>query len=421
MNIGHYLLVSNMRFSPTIETKLQREAESDLLVMSYNILLPNHSNWWVFKYYRAEDRGEISSWAYRKQLLQQQIAAADPDVLALQECSPQTFHEDCDFLFECYDGVVHKKSKIACAAFWKKERFDCKEVRYRDRSIVCILEEKQTKKIIAFVSVHLNAGKQPKRRFQQVYAVTNQLFRESRRYDIDLFVIAGDFNASARQTAVRELLENGKVDSSFREEKYPEIEISSNTKRQQIGIFTDCYQFCEYPPSMMVLNTRERLMDEEGNYRKEFIAALRQIFDRCAENAFFTQQSIEKWAMIINQGLRGGEYRKAMALLEETAEKGFGFEVFRDICFGEVEAGKAWAIYADLQAFGIELPQQGALYSAFSLDRIWYHSSQYYCSAVQEVIPAEQQALSEQGIFPPHSGHPSDHFPLLVRFSLVEE
>ena len=178
---------------PAIVSKIERGHPEDIIICSYNILLPNHSNWWVFKYYQPAHRGEFSSWEYRKKKLKEQLSNMAPDLLSLQETFPESFAQDFDFLLEEYEGVCHRKSKIACAAFWRKDRFEALAIRQRDRSIVTILQD-QNGKIIAFVSCHLNAGQQPRRRFQQVFAICQQLWKESERYDIDLFVISCNSN-----------------------------------------------------------------------------------------------------------------------------------------------------------------------------------------------------------------------------------
>ena len=221
---------------------LDAESPSDILFLSYNILLPNHSNWWVFKYYRKEDREKYSSWPYRKGLLAEQILSANADVISLQEVSPDSFLDDFDFLFPEYHGVCHRKSNIACALFWKKNRFTEKTTRYRDRSIISILEDQRNGAVIAAVSCHLSAGSQPKRRFQQMHAICTQLAKEQKRFPIELMIVGGDFNATAEHTAVKALLDSQVVGPCFREDRYPDIEISSKERQQNIGIFQDCYQ-----------------------------------------------------------------------------------------------------------------------------------------------------------------------------------
>jgi mRNA deadenylase 3'-5' endonuclease subunit Ccr4 len=49
----------------------------------------------------------ISTWEYRKSLLQDRIGLVDADIVCFQEVSPLTFEEDFGFMSEIlgYDGV----------------------------------------------------------------------------------------------------------------------------------------------------------------------------------------------------------------------------------------------------------------------------------------------------------------------------
>jgi mRNA deadenylase 3'-5' endonuclease subunit Ccr4 len=402
-----------MTRTPAIVFKCKRDGSEEILVCSYNVLLPNHSSWWVFKYYEAKDRAKYSSWEYRKQLLKAQFADINADLLAVQETSPETFEQDFDFLLEDYEGISHRRSRIACAMFWRKGRFEALAVRQRDRSIITILRD-QNQRIIAFVSCHLNAGQRPRRRFQQLFAISQQLKKEQSRYDIDLFVLAGDFNATGNHTAVHELLTKGSVEPNFREDLYPDVEISSNLKEQEIGVFHDVYASIGEYPTMEVLNARERILDwEKQALQPAYREALESIFEQFAENGLIRQEGVEAWSMRINKGLRGGEYREAAALVEEDA---LTLDAFIAIHKEEALKGKAWSLYADLQEFGISLPQCGSLSNRFVLDKIWYHSENYICTQARQPISIEAQERIDQGDYAPNRWHPSDHFPLLTLF-----
>ena len=144
-------------------------------------------------------------------------------------------------------------------------------------------------------SCHLNAGQQPKRRFQQVFAICQQLKKETQRYDIDLFVIAGDFNATGNQTAVQEILTCGVVEQDFREDKYP-IKITSNRKEQILWKFTDIYASTGNFPTMEVLNARDQIIDwEKQRLRQSYIQALKSIFDQFSEDGKMKVQGVEAW------------------------------------------------------------------------------------------------------------------------------
>ena len=151
-------------------------------------------------------------------------------------------------------------------------------IRQRDRSIVAILQDGD--RIIAFTSCHL-VGQQPKRRFQQVFAICQQLKKETQRYDIDLFVIAGDFNATGNQTP-QEILTCGVVEQDL-EDKHPLEEITSNRKEQNIGKFTDIHASTGNSPTMEVLNARDRIIDWENKNTTELYSSIKIIFDQSSE------------------------------------------------------------------------------------------------------------------------------------------
>lgn len=399
---------------PAIKTQIERECVEGIVVCSYNTLLPNHSNWWVFKYYHPKDREDFSPWEYRKKKLQQQFDQIDADLISLQEANPETFASDFDFLLQHYEGVCHQRSNIACAAFWKKERFKPLAVRQRDRSIITVLQD-QNNRIIAFAACHLNAGQQPKRRFQQVFAICQQFQKEAARYKIDLFVIAGDFNAVEERTAVQKLLVHGVVEQDFREEQYPEVALTSKTKEQSIGTFEDVYSTIGFFPTMEVLNARERILDWEAQELQEaYVQALTAIFHQFAGSEKMSPEAVEAWAMRINQGLRGSEYRKGMALAEEGK---LDLPAFLELHKEEALLGKSWSLYSDLRAFGVELPQIGAQSNQLVLDRIWLHSKNYQCTQARHPILPKEKSLIEQGDYAPNSWHPSDHFPLVIYLS----
>ena len=65
----------------------------------------------------AEDE-YISSWEYRRSLIQDRIGIVDADIVCFQEVSPLTFEDDFGFMTEHlgYDGVelFHKVIVMAC-------------------------------------------------------------------------------------------------------------------------------------------------------------------------------------------------------------------------------------------------------------------------------------------------------------------
>ena len=125
-------------------------------------------------------------------------------------------------------------------------------------------------------------------------------------------------------------------------------------------------------------------------------------------------KQVERWIFDINQGLRGSEYSAAM---EKLTDEGLSRSAFIEIYINEVLSGKHWAVYNDFVRKGISLSPPKPLIIKFALDQVWYRSHQYECSGVVPPMSVEVQAKIESGDFVPNAWHPSDHFPLMVRFS----
>jgi Endonuclease/Exonuclease/phosphatase family len=117
------LLLPSVDGTSTTNTTIGME---QLSVLSYNILLPNSiDGWWTYKMYMPPlppERQYQSSWEYRKQLLRNRIQQYNPDIICLQEVSPQSFTQDFEFLTQelGYDGVaLFPKGRFRPATFWK--------------------------------------------------------------------------------------------------------------------------------------------------------------------------------------------------------------------------------------------------------------------------------------------------------------
>jgi len=127
-----------------------------------------------------------------------------------------------------------------------------------------------------------------------------------------------------------------------------------------------------------------------------------------------TTEEVERWICEINLELRGSEYQMA---LESMVEGRLMRSDFIDIYLKEVEAGKHWAVYNDLLRVGIELREPKPLIGKYALDQIWLRSNRFECTGVVPPISSDARTRIENGDFPPNTWHPSDHFPLMVRFS----
>ena len=386
---------------------------SDITLMSYNVLQPNSlQGWWVEKYYNPKESSAYWQWPYRKQLLQDQLLNSNADILALQEAAPDSFEEDFDFLHDQYDGLCHQKARICCATFWRKDRFTLVTEQHRDRCLITILKEKNGP-LIAIANCHLSAGMKPRRRFQQIHAACDRLYKESLKAPIDLFVLAGDFNEQAEETGVWKLLSQGTVEADFREERYPEREITSRKKYQHVGIFVDCYEECR-EDTMWVRNAWQIIFDN-GTWRASFLKALDSLYCCFGQGEYLSKHQVESWIIAINGDLRGSEYEKAMAL---TTDQGLSRADFIQIHQQEILEGKHWAVHHYLLRFDIVLEKPHPSLRSFCLDRIWMRSERYQCTKVYSPLSDVQQSRIQAGEFPPNAWHPSDHFPLMARFSL---
>ncbi len=148
---------------------------------------------------------------------------------------------------------------------------------------------------------------------------------------------------------------------------------------------------------------------------KSFLNALDQLFDSySAGREQLTLEKVEQWIRDINGDLRGSEYRNALELM---GDGDLSREAFTELYLAEVKAGKHWAVFNDLLRKGIELPKPRPYVARYALDQIWVRSNRYECTGVVQPISPEAKERIEQGDFPPNSWHPSDHFPLMVRFS----
>ena len=148
---------------------------------------------------------------------------------------------------------------------------------------------------------------------------------------------------------------------------------------------------------------------------KSFLDALDRLFDSySADGASMKSDEMEQWIREINGDLRGSEYRQALELM---GDEGLSRADFVALYLSEVNAGKHWAVFNDLLRQGIELPRPRPYVARYALDQIWLRSNRYECTGVVPPISPEAKERIEKGDFPPNSWHPSDHFPLMVRFS----
>jgi mRNA deadenylase 3'-5' endonuclease subunit Ccr4 len=393
---------------------LNRDA-SDISLMSYNILLPNSQvGWWVYKYYNPSVPLEERTWEARKKLLAEQIQPTI-DLFTFQECVMETHTDDLDFLLETHELLCHKRARIAMVTAWKKDRFELVADYHLNRTLVVVLRE-STGLNVCIVNCHLSAGRNPKERFQQVAKAVQQVEKLKNRMSLDLVVFSGDFNSSSEGTAVLRFLEDGIVEPRFRESFYSRVEITSKLKEHHLGRFLEVYRHVTDATTMWARNSGASMINfRKRTPRPEFVKTLNVLFEHYATHAdYMTTEEMERWICEINLELRGSEYQMA---LESMVEERLMRADFIDIYLKEVEAGKHWAVHNDLLRVGIELREPKPLIGRYALDQIWLRSNKFECTGVVPPISSTAKKRIENGDFPPNRWHPSDHFPLMVRFS----
>ena len=387
----------------------------DISLMSYNILLPNsEQGWWVNKYYHPEVPLQDRSWESRKKLLIEQLPTS-VDLFALQECALETYETDLDFLSQTHTLLCHKRARIAMVTAWKTDRFELLADYHLNRTLVSVLRE-QTGTLICVVNCHLSAGRHPKERFQQVAKAMGQVEKLKNRFALDLIVFSGDFNSSSEGTAVLRFLEDGIVEPRFREAFYPSVEITSKIKEHRLGRFEEVYRHVTDATTMWVRNSGAAMLHpRKRTPLKQFLNALGALFDSYStDGEVLTESEVEKWIRDINFELRGSEYRSAV---EKMTDGHLSRADFIEIYLSEVNAGKHWAVYNDFLRKNIEIPKPRPHIARYALDQVWMRSSKYECTGVVPPLSTEAKQRIESGDFPPNQWHPSDHFPLMVRFS----
>ena len=387
----------------------------DISLMSYNILLPNsEQGWWVYKYYHPDIPNEDRTWEARKRLLKRQISL-EIDLFTFQECSLNTYEGDLDFMTSTHTLLCHKRARIAMVTAWKSERFELIAEYHLNRTLVTVLRER-TGLILCIVNCHLSAGRHPKERFQQVSKAMQQVEKLKNRFDLDLIVFSGDFNSSSEGTAVLRFLEDGVVEPRFREAYYPQVEITSKIKEHQLGRFEEVYRHITDATTMWVRNSGASMLHQRKRTPlKSFLDGLERLFDSYSTNGEnLNLGEVEQWILDINGDLRGSEYLTALELMENDH---LSKSHFIELYLAEVNAGKHWAVFNDLLRQGIELPRPRPYVARYALDQIWLRSNRYECTGVVPPIAPNAKEKIESGDFPPNTWHPSDHFPLMVRFS----
>ena len=155
--------------TPAVVRGALPRAESALSVLTFNVLLPNSEDgWWTYKMYSPGSIGSASetAWAYRAARLRECVASADADVVCLQECAPESFSRDFEWMAALgYDARVmfEKKGRFRPATFWKSSRVQLAGAPvHRDRALLTCFDVDGKRVVV--VNCHLQAGPEGGRR-----------------------------------------------------------------------------------------------------------------------------------------------------------------------------------------------------------------------------------------------------------------
>ena len=393
---------------------------------------------------------DISTWEYRKSLLQERIGLIDADVVCLQEVSPLSFEEDFKFMTEHlgYDGVeLFRKGRFRPATFWKKDRVELiSPAQHKDRTMLTTfrLNDSDETHNWHVLNCHLQAGKQGGRRVRQMFEGVTSAYKfakklkEEKPEDLKL-IVCGDFNGG-NESGAAEYLEKGIVDQDFIEDGE---QISSKAKKLPLSaplndaIRIDRGNDNAAPPTLVVSELISIMIDQgsiasvsvEPQFSQPVIDRLSRIYKRFSKNSpgiQMTKADVEQWLTIINCRVgRGTEFRNAAKYMgwkepptdpDEKKEDRppivipddsvLTFTDFVAVYLDELRQGKFWGIAWDLAKLDEPLDVKGVFEARY--DRI-YCSASLQPAAVLDTISTEPC---------PNKFEPSDHLPVCASFQV---
>mmetsp|Transcript_94967 Transcript_94967/g.245294 ORF Transcript_94967/g.245294 Transcript_94967/m.245294 type:complete len:541 (+) Transcript_94967:102-1724(+) len=410
--------------------------------LSYNVLLPNSQDgWWIYKYYRELDSEAMAAWPARQALLREQLLAAAPDFICLQEVCELSFQDDFAFLAGAgYEALLHeKKGRMRPATFWRASRWELASAKHQDRVLVTALHRKGARPgaSLFLANAHLSAGHNADRRLRQVQEALDAVAKECKKLGLDSLavpaVFCGDLNSQGR-TAVREFLLRGEVGPDFRESGDPtekgqdDVQITTKVRKHGLALFADAAESTfgvdKTPPTILASNIDSKMLHDDGTPTKELLAAVGSAFDALcsAGQAQMSRQDVESWLMKVNRAVgRGSEYRAAMALFEKNGQEVLSREDFLSIYAAELAEGKYWGVEHDLKAMGgtgLAVPTEGP--TELTFDHLFFTAGLLRLMGVQEPLTEQQRSrvYGEPWEVFPNVWHPSDHLPVLAAFAL---
>jgi len=398
----------------------------------------------------------ISTWEYRRSLLQERISLVDADVVCFQEVSPLSFEQDFSFMSENlgYDGVeLFRKGRFRPATFWKTSRVELvSPAQHKDRTMLTTFrltttptptDNDSSSENWHVLNCHLQAGKQGGRRVRQIVEGVSAAFKLAKKLkekdpaNLNL-IVCGDFNGGQECGAIH-YLESGSVGPEFLEDSEP---VSSKEKSLPLAsplIDATCIDRLkhddDYPPPTLVVPELISLLIEEGNietcfidtkFSSDVLERLGRIYQRYAtvpsgDSFQMGKRDVDEWLTAINGRVgRGSEFRSAAKFMgwvepvvEDKADRPpiiipedgiLTLDNFIGVYLEELQQGKFWGIAWDLAALKEPLPANNLFTARY--DRM-------YCS--KSLMPIAM--LNFECKTPcPNKFEPSDHLPVAGAF-----
>lgn len=257
---------------------------------------------------------EETLWSYRRQLIQQEVATANCDVVCMQEVCSDSFEQDFEFMKSLdYDQCeLYKKGRFRPATFWKSSKVElAAEPLHRDRILITPFKRKAVElgssgtavqDIYWIVNCHLRAAGKGEnlgaRRLRQVHDCTESIRKAHMKlrgikpgstkskqvqldYDIPV-VMVGDMNVDGYLEKERNnehcssldaFLLTGSISSNFIEYG---MEVTDKERSHPFGKMVDAYAE-QYllegnrlpPPTMVVENLYGVLTYDHHSTEKE--------------------------------------------------------------------------------------------------------------------------------------------------------
>ena len=394
--------------------------EDQISFLSYNILLPNNTEgWWIPKCYPPHTPPEHTTWAYRKNLLLQQLLHSSADIIFLQEVAQSSWKEDFHDLLETgYEGTIHAKNNLfRCATFVQPQKIQIVHTKHCFRTLVQLATWKHG--YIGLINVHLSGGPHPKIRIAQIHEALDALrklcVQEKISPESMPVVMGGDFNCNPLQEPLQKFLHSGQLSFEDRDPTYPDTALTQKGKKHVFPSFFHAYATYDSTPPPTLYgrplindfcgehNIRDIMRArQEGTLssliKPEVHLAIRKLFEQYATHDLMDTKACEQWIMNINGALHGGEWLALQKLTMPITAKDFA-----SIYIQNLTDGLWWSLDWDLHAHSLSIPRSQAPMHQETLDHFLVRKLTV-CALYDIPVPAQG------GL--PNSMHPSDHLPI---------